>query len=233
MRFSAVFVLVLFLCSCAAPQTRQSAKQPAAAPEVRTAAPAAATPAPVSVAPAPVASLPSPETLRSGFAGLPWGVSASDVQGLVLVSEQPSLHSAAYVQEGGAKTFLGMPVEKIIYEFFEGALYQVWVEYPGVSPYEAITDALMAAYGPPSESKPQKSYHAWFLGDVNVYCAYHDDDGSGDVSFWNQPIYLKKEALVRSVKAQMQAAEETAASLPGAAPEAPQAQAAPETQAVQ
>ncbi len=214
MRFVLVLVLLGFLSGCA-PAPAPAPVKPAAAPAAQS------VPALAPRSFSPVQNLPSPAGLDAGFGGLPWGLSHADVAGLVLASEQPSLRSAAYADPNAPNMFLGQPVSKILYEFFEDAFYQVWIEFSGVAAYEGYVDRLVAAYGPPSESKPQKNYQAWFLPGVNVYCAYHDDDGTGDVSFWRQPIYLKKEALMRSVKATMRAAETDASTQEAGAADVP------------
>lgn len=201
MKLVATAVLLFLLSGCAAvppPAPKQAARTP-----VETAAPAKA-------ALTVPATLPAAAELAAGFGGLAWGSPIDPATGLALSDETTTLHTKTFALPGQPMVFLGRPVTKILYEYFEGAFYHVWIEFSGATAYQAFLGDLSAAYGPPNDADPRKNYNAWFMDSLNIYCAYHEDDGTGDVSFWHQPVYLKKEALVKKVKAEMRAAEEAA-----------------------
>lgn len=201
MKLVATVFLFFLLSGCAA--VPPPAPKPAAQAPAQIAAPATTT---LTVP----ATAPAADELAKGFGGLPWGSPIAMAPGLALLEETTTLNTKTFAMPGQPKIFLGRPVTKILYEYFEGAFYHVWIEFNGAPAYEAFLADLGAAYGPPSDANPQKNYNAWFMDGLNLYCVFHDDDGTGDVSFWYQPVYTKKEALVKKVKAEMRAAEEAA-----------------------
>jgi len=210
MKFVATLALLFVLSGCAAvpqPAPEKAAQRPVQTTG-QTMGPIDAPEKAVLTVPA---APPAPAELAAGFGGLPWGSPLALAPGLALSSETTTLHARTYAMPGQPLVFLGRPVTKILYEYFEDAFYHVWIEFQGRDAYQAFLADLIAAYGAPDDANPQKNYNAWFMESLNLYCAYHDDDGTGDVSFWHQPVYRKKEALVKKVKAEMRAAEETAA----------------------
>ncbi len=162
--------LMLILAACA-PKTAPVA--PAEAPQ--------ATAAPV-VPPAPVAA-------PSGFAGIPWEASAKSVSGLTAYDADTALGVTTYLWPQGPRDIAGAPMRDAFYEFYQDRFYHVWIDFDGFAAYKAALAWLTGKYGPPSTENPEKYYHAWTLGDVNIYCAFHQAENGGDVSFFYQPVY--------------------------------------------
>jgi hypothetical protein len=101
----------------------------------------------------------------------------------------------------GPKDIAGAPIREAFYEFFQDRFYHVWIEFDGMAAYKTALDGLIRTYGPPTKEIPEKYYHAWSLGDVNIYCAYHPAGNDGDVSFFYQPIYERMMAAKKTVTA--------------------------------
>ena len=97
--------------------------------------------------------------------------------------------AATYLWPQGPKDILGAPIRDAYYEFFKDQFYHVWINFDGQAAYEKALAGLIRAYGPPTQENRDKFYHAWQLGEVNIYCAYHRDLNEGDVSFFYQPLY--------------------------------------------
>ena len=106
--------------------------------------------------------------------------------------------AATYLWPQGPKDILGAPIRDAYYEFFKDQFYHVWINFDGQAAYEKALAGLTRAYGPPTQENRDKFYHAWQLGEVNIYCAYHRDLNEGDVSFFYQPVY---ERMVAARKA--------------------------------
>lgn len=152
--------------------------------------------------PASARTLPASKA-PSGFSGIPWGAPSAALRDSTPESAIPELRTATYIRNDAPNIFSGRAVSRILYEFYEDAFYHVWIDFEGPDTFLAVLGDLRKTYGPPTESVPEKHYNAWTVGDVNIYCVYHAEDGTGDASFWYQPIYVKKEDLVKQYKRTM------------------------------
>ena len=145
--------------------------------------PAASAP---NVALAPTEPAPGAPT---GFGGLTWGAQAASQSGMAQYETSAESATATYLWPQGPKDILGAPIRDAYYEFFKDQFYHVWINFDGQAAYEKALAGLTRAYGPPTQENRDKFYHAWQLGEVNIYCAYHRDLNEGDVSFFYQPLY--------------------------------------------
>lgn len=184
----------------AAPQFAASA--PAAAPSPAPAAgqvpfPAQAPGSDQALAPAAPAGAPT------GFGGLKWGDAPHTFPGLAVHETDKAAAVTTCIWPQGPKDVFGAPIREAYYEFHKDRFYHVWLEFDGLAAYKAALEGLTRAYGPPSQEDPAKYYHAWNLGEVNVYCAYHPAENDGDVSYFYQPIY---ETMMAARKAQAKSA---------------------------
>lgn len=182
------------------PASAQAAKPtpPPGAPGAQPPKPAAPAPAaPLPPATPPAASAPTvslaPTELASGaptgFGGLTWGAQAASQSGMAQYETSAESATATYLWPQGPKDILGAPIRDAYYEFFKDQFYHVWINFDGQAAYEKALAGLTRAYGPPTQENRDKFYHAWQLGEVNIYCAYHRDLNEGDVSFFYQPLY--------------------------------------------
>ncbi|MEL7638404.1 MAG: hypothetical protein AAGU21_02060 [Solidesulfovibrio sp.] len=179
--------------------------QATAAPQFAASAPAAGqvpfpAPAPGSdqaLAPAAPAGAPT------GFGGLKWGDAPHTFPGLAVHETDKAAAVTTCIWPQGPKDVFGAPIREAYYEFHKDRFYHVWLEFDGLAAYRTALEGLTRAYGPPSQEDPAKYYHAWNLGEVNVYCAYHPAENDGDVSYFYQPIY---ETMMAARKAQAKSA---------------------------
>jgi hypothetical protein len=203
-RLIMILVLVLSTAACATKpkttppsRTTQTAKKTPASkptpPSAVSVAPTAPTSGPASPAPvagqAPAAFSGDAVTPPTGFGGLPWGASAKSNPGLALQETDAAVGVTTCIWPQGPKTIAGAPIRDAFYEFFQDGFYHVWLDLDGMPAYKAALAELTRTYGPPTEENLEKYYHAWKLGEVNIYCAYHSGENEGDVSFFYQPIY--------------------------------------------
>lgn len=203
-RLIMILVLVLGTTACATKPkttppsraTQTAKKTPAskpAPPSAVSVAPTAPTSGPASPAPvagqAPAAFSGDAVTPPTGFGGLPWGASAKSNPGLALQETDAAVGVTTCIWPQGPKTIAGAPIRDAFYEFFQDGFYHVWLDLDGMPAYKAALAELTRTYGSPTEENLEKYYHAWKLGEVNIYCAYHSGENEGDVSFFYQPIY--------------------------------------------
>lgn len=202
-----VFLLILPLaCAHKGPSAKKNkpGDPPPSTTSINVGKPAPPAKAPAKGAKPPQKTAAAQSAPPKGFGGIPFGSPASAMTDATLESELPELRTVAYSRQSVPNTFAGRDVSRILYEFYENAFYHVWIDFDGPETFLAVLRDLRQTYGPPTETIPDKHYNAWSIGDVNIYCVYHPDDGAGDVSFWFQPIYLEKEKLVKQYKKLMQ-----------------------------
>lgn len=145
----------------------------------------------------------TPGSAPPGYGGLSWGDSAKTFPGLAVYETDKATGVTTCLWPQGPKDIYGAPIRDAYYEFFKDRFYHVWIEYDGMAAYKTALEGLKRAYGPPTQEIPEKYYHAWTLGDVNIYCAFHPAENGGDVSFFYQPIY---EPMMAARKAQAKTA---------------------------
>lgn len=132
----------------------------------------------------PAATLPP-----NGFGGIAWGSAAGKIPGLGLFGSSTETGVTTYLWPQGPQDIVGAPIREAYYEFYRDRFYHVWINLDGMAAYKTALAGLILTHGPPTEDKPEKYYHAWMLGDVNIYCVFHPGYAEGDVSFFYQPIY--------------------------------------------
>lgn len=204
----ALILLLLALPVACVHKAPSAAKQKTGDPPASTTSINSGKPAPAPAKTAPTGK-PAPQGKPAlsappkGFGGIAFGSPASAMPESTLESEIPELRTATYSRKSLPNTFAGRDVSRILYEFYDNAFYHVWIDFDGADTFLAVLGDLRNTYGPPTETIPDKHYNAWTLGDVNIYCVYHPDDGTGDASFWFQPVYLEKEKLVKQYKKTM------------------------------
>lgn len=207
-------VLLVFVAACA-PAARNASKTPAksaqSAASVKSApakpgpgkpasakpapgAPATPQSAPPGQAAATTPEAPVPTGPPTGYGGIPWGAPASSQPGLAQSDASPESGTTTCLWPQGPKDVAGAPVREAFYEFFKNQFYHVWINFDGMAAYETALAGLTRTYGPPTQENREKYYHAWAIGDVNIYCAFHPDLNEGDVSFFYQPLYERMKA---------------------------------------
>lgn len=125
----------------------------------------------------------------AGFGGMAWGASIASNPGLAVQEADKAAGVTTCLWPEGPRDIAGAPIRDAFYEFYQDKFYHVWIDYDGMAAYKAALAELVRTYGPPTKEVPDKYYHAWTLGQVNVYCAYHPAENGGDVSFFYQPVY--------------------------------------------
>lgn len=191
-------VLLVFVAACA-PAARNAAKSSAKSVQATAPAkPAASKPAPgpgpvKGMAPGQATPAPQPDAAVGGpppgFGGIAWGAPVASQPGLAQYEASQETGVVTCLWPQGPKDVVGAPIRDAYYEFFKNQFYHVWINFDGMAAYEKALAGLTRAYGPPTQENRDKYYHAWSLGDVNIYCAFHTDLNEGDVSFFYQPIY--------------------------------------------
>lgn len=189
MRLAASLLLVFVVaCTPAARNTAKTSANPVQSTASAKPAPAKPpqTTAPVQSAAQPAVPLAGPP---QGFGGIAWGAPTSSQPGLAQYDASPENGTTTCLWPQGPKDVVGAPIRDAYYEFFKNQFYHVWIDFDGMAAYETALAGLIRSYGPPTQENRDKYYHAWTLGDVNIYCAFHTDLNEGDVSFFYQPLY--------------------------------------------
>jgi hypothetical protein len=151
--------------------------------------------------PAAPAALDTATGSPMGFGGIAWGAPVSAQPGLAPYENSAESATVTCLWPQGPKDVFGAPIRDAYYEFFKDQFYHVWINFDGQAAYEKALAGLTRAFGPPTQENRDKFYHAWQLGDVNIYCAYHRDLNEGDVSFFYQPLYDRMIATRKAAEA--------------------------------
>lgn len=185
--------------SAAGPTGTQPPRPAAPGTPLSPAAPTQPVAAPATAAPPALDSMAS--GTPTGFGGMAWGAHAASQSGMAQYETSAESATATYLWPQGPKDILGAPIRDAYYEFFKDQFYHVWINFDGQAAYEKALAGLTRTYGPPTQENREKFYHAWQLGEVNIYCAYHRDLNEGDVSFFYQPLYEQMIAARKAVGA--------------------------------
>jgi hypothetical protein len=123
------------------------------------------------------------------------------VPGLAVHEVDAPASVITYLWPSGPTDIAGAPIRDAYLEFFQDHFYHVWIDLDGQEAYKTALAGLTATYGPPTTENLEKHYHAWTLGLVNIYCAFHQTEGEGDVSFFYQPLYERLAAARKATGA--------------------------------
>ena len=204
-------LLLVFVAACA-PAARNTSKTPAKPAQSAV----KAQPAPVKAAPPAAAQAPPPALPQAvppavaqaapppGFGGISWGAPTASQPGLAQFDVSAENGTITCLWPQGPKDIFGATVREAYYEFFKNQFYHIWINFDGMAAYETALAGLTRTYGPPTQENRDKYYHAWAIGEVNIYCAFHPDMNEGDVSFFYQPLYERMVAARKTASAKPQ-----------------------------
>jgi hypothetical protein len=142
----------------------------------------------------PVAPLPTGGD--AGYLGLKWGLSPSQIEGLVFVEADPAYGGVKqYTRQSHPKRFGRAQVDNIFYGFWQERLYTILVEVSNFMDFMALKAEAFRRFGPSSPQSDQMEIYRWRDGGADRQLAYDHAADSGYLWMRSQSLHRKVEAL--------------------------------------
>ena len=175
------------LIHSAAPSESQapSAGQPAAGPPMPSAGDSAQRPphAPITTG------------SDAGYLGLTWGLSPSQIDGLVFVETDPAYGGVKqYTKQSQQKRFGRARVDNIYYGFWQEGLYTILVEVSNFMDFMDLKAEAFRRFGPSTPQSEQMEIYRWRSEGADRQLAF---DHSADSGY----LWMRSQSLHRKVKA--------------------------------
>ena len=128
------------------------------------------------------------EDLEDGFMGYQWGSDISKYPGLKQLYSKGGL--TFYASPGESYTLEDMTIGDVIYGFYQGKFYAVYVNLDTIEKYDAVERMMKSKYGLPdhkSSSKENLFTYKWKYRDVTIKLKQDQLKGSMKVAFYHEP----------------------------------------------
>jgi hypothetical protein len=128
------------------------------------------------------------EDLEDGFMGYQWGSDISKYPNLKQLYSKGGL--TFYANPGESYTLEDMTIGDVIYGFYRGKFYAVYVNLDTIEKYDAVERIMKAKYGLPdhkSSAKENLFTFKWKYRDVTIKLKQDQLKGSMKVAFYHEP----------------------------------------------
>ncbi len=133
--------------------------------------------------------------LGQGFRGLAWGTRLADLPGMRRVATGDR-SARSHVLLHDDPVFAGVRVTRILYGFFDGALFKVTLETADEQAAAALARTFFTAFGPPTGNASEgfNDVSVWTLKDVEIRCPAKEFDGPSKTVIAFRPLLLRMQA---------------------------------------
>ena len=128
------------------------------------------------------------EDLEDGFMGYQWGSDISKYPGLKQLYSKGGL--TFYSSPGESYTLEDMVIGDVIYGFYQGRFYAVYVNLDTIEKYDAVEAKMKAKYGLPdhkSSATENLFTYKWKYQDVTIKLKRDELKGNMKVAFYHEP----------------------------------------------
>ena len=128
------------------------------------------------------------EDLEDGFMGYPWGSDISKYPGLKQLYSKGGL--TFYASPGESYALEEMVIGDVIYGFYRGKFYAVYVNLDTLEKYDAVERMMKAKYGLPDHktSRTENLFtYKWKDKDVTIKLKRDELQGNMKVAFYHEP----------------------------------------------
>jgi hypothetical protein len=128
------------------------------------------------------------EDLEDGFMGYQWGSDISKYPGLTQLYSKGGL--TFYASPGESYVLEDMTIGDVIYGFYQGKFYAVYINLDTLEKYDAVERIMKAKYGLPdykSSVKENLFTYKWKYRDVTIKLKRDQLKGSMKVAFYHEP----------------------------------------------
>lgn len=133
----------------------------------------------------------SPREDPADFRGIRWGENIRNLTDLKLVAEEGNLKF--YERENERMTLVDVPVERIVYGFYQDRFYSVLVYFNSAAGFVKIKDGLARELGAPFQPTDVQRKYFWSGDMVNLLLSFDDASDKGRAAFFFRPIQLEAE----------------------------------------
>ena len=128
------------------------------------------------------------EDLEDGFMGYPWGSDISKYPGLQQLYSKGGL--TFYSSPGESYALEDMVIGDVIYGFYQGKFYAVYINLDTIEKYDAVEAKMKAKYGLPdhkSSAAENLFTYKWKYKDVTIKLKRDELKGNMKVAFYHEP----------------------------------------------
>ena len=141
--------------------------------------------------------------LEEGFMGYKWGDDIWQYDGLKQLYKKGGI--TFYSNPGESYIIEDVEIGDVIYGFYEGKFYAVYINIDSLDKYDEIERHMKAKYGLPdskSSSKEQLFTYKWKYKDVTIKLKTDQLKGNMKVAFYHGPTAsgLKKERILQEIE---------------------------------
>ena len=128
------------------------------------------------------------EDLEDGFMGYQWGSDISKYPGLKQLYSKGGL--TFYSSPGESYALEDMVIGDVIYGFYQGKFYAVYINLDTIEKYDAVEAKMKAKYGLPdhkSSATENLFTYKWKYQDVTIKLKRDELKGNMKVAFYHEP----------------------------------------------
>jgi hypothetical protein len=139
---------------------------------------------------------PLPTGSDAGYLGLTWGLSPSQIDGLVFVETDPAYGGIKqYTRQSQKKRFGRAQVDNIFYGFWQEGLYTILVEVSNFMDFMDLKAEAFRRFGPSTPQSEQMEIYRWRSEGADRQLAYDHSADSGYLWMRSQSMHRKVKAL--------------------------------------
>ncbi|MFP5213331.1 MAG: hypothetical protein ACLGPL_08115, partial [Acidobacteriota bacterium] len=120
------------------------------------------------------------------FRGIRWGTDIHGISGMTPVGEDGDLKF--YQKEKESPAFEGVNTSRIVYGFYRGSLYAVFVYFESPQAFGTLRESLVKRYGESRQPDPNVKKVFWDGKTVNMLLTYDDASNAGRLAYFFIPI---------------------------------------------
>ena len=138
------------------------------------------------------AANPDAQEIDQGFLGIPWKTGINELKDLVLVGENGPV--AYYTNPDEIHQLYEQEVPGVIYGFYKGALFAVFVKIDALEAFSNIKAHLTDKYGDPDKSftaKAEQTIYKWKSADVKIKLKISEIENTMKLVFYYTPLSKK------------------------------------------
>lgn len=138
--------------------------------------------------------------IEEGFMGYKWGDDSWNYDGLKQLYNRGGI--TFYSNPGESYSIEGVTIGDVIYGFYEGKLYAVYINIDSLDKYDVIEAHMKAKYGLPDSKTSTKDNlftYKWKYKDITIKLKTDQLKGNMKVAFYHGPTSrgLKKELILQ------------------------------------
>jgi hypothetical protein len=129
------------------------------------------------------------QEIEKGFLGIPWKTTINELKALTPVGENGPV--AYYTKPDELLQLFGEEVPGVIYGFYKGALFAVFIKIDSLEMFSNIKEHLTSTYGTGDKSfsaKSEQTIYKWKSGDIKIKLKLSELERTMKLVFYFTPL---------------------------------------------